>query len=408
MDKSTYCKYPFKQIAIKEFKGTELTAFWPCCMMGNQIDKESVNRLEIENVHLLTPEEMYNHPRMELLRYNLLNGIKDSACKVCWQQEEKGLDSFRLRSYTDPSIEEDGLSMIDLTTSNICNLRCRMCTPSNSHQLMKDHQFFEKNNLLDKVDLYLERWAPGEPPNTLKSPQWDWMMKNTQKIKFLKASGGEPFYDNKVIQLLKKYVETGSAKDSTLSFHTNATQFNNDEIIEILNEFKVNRHVFSIDGVEKVFEYIRYPGIFTELEESVINYAAKIKNYEFLNFTMILTAHNILNVDSYLSWAKKIDKEASFKFAEVYTFDRGIAIKHLPIKILEEAKGQAVKHISRGVGREDGDVVNLVTQIDNAIKFNSENKVKLKGETELFDLSRNQSYRDYLHPMLVEWLDSDE
>ena len=45
--------------------------------------------------------------------------------------------------------------------------------------------------------------------------------------------------------------------------------------------------------------------------------------------------------------------------------------------------------------------------IDDAINNNKENKQMVKDECELFDLSRNQSYRDFLHPMMVEWLDND-
>lgn len=406
MNSKTYCRQPFREIAIKDFDGDKLKTFWPCCMMGNQInDNNDVNILDIVDAHLLTPQEMYDHPRMQQLRENLSNGIRDTACGVCWDQEDRGLKSFR--QYYQEFTESDGLSMIDITTSNICNLRCRMCTPTNSHQLMKDHQFFEKNKLLHKAEFYLERWSPSDPLNPLKSKQWDWLMDNTHQIKFLKASGGEPFYDNKVIQLLQRYVKTGAALDTTLSFHTNATQFNNNEIIDMLKQFKSNNHIFSIDGTEKIFEYIRYPGIFLELEESIIRYIQEIKNRGILQFTMVLTAHNVLNVDAYMSWAKKLDPMASFKFAEVYMFNRGIAIKHLPIKILKEAKKQAEKHLYRShSGIEDFDVINLIQQIENAIKYNAENKNKLKGETELFDLSRDQSYKDYLHPMLIEWMDT--
>ena len=104
-------------------------------------------------------------------------------------------------------------------------------------------------------------------------------MENTNKIKVLKASGGEPFYDNKVIQLLQHYVKTGSAKNTMLIFHTNATQFN-EENVAMLNQFKRNKHTFSIDGVGKTYEYIRYPAAFSETEESVKRYIKDVKNYD--------------------------------------------------------------------------------------------------------------------------------
>jgi sulfatase maturation enzyme AslB (radical SAM superfamily) len=376
-------------------------------MMGNRLTpNDDNNRLGIVDAHLLTPQEMFDHPRMQELRHNLSNDIRDPACVVCWHQEDRGLDSFRQRSnfIEDHTCE---LNSIDITASNICNLRCRMCSPTASHQLMIDHQYFKNNNLLDKVDKTIHRWVVSDPLETTDSKQWDWLMDNTHQITTLKASGGEPFYDNKIIQLLERYVETGSAKNTKLIFHTNATQFN-DKIIGLLSHFKTNKHAFSIDGVNKVYEYIRYPGTFNELETSVKKYIAELDNIDpIMNFTMVLTAHNILNIDEYLTWSKSISKAVSCKFAEVYSVNRGIAIKHLPLTILEEGKRQAKLHLIRHNGLVDNDIANLIKQIDDAIINNAENKEKVKSECELFDMSRNQSYRDFLHPMLVEWLDNE-
>jgi organic radical activating enzyme len=408
MQSKTYCKHPFRQIAIKEYRGDKLVTFWPCCMMGNDFPSlDQANLLKVDDPHTLTPQEMYDHPRMQLLRDNLSNDIKDPACNICWNQEDRGLQSFRHYSNEDVGYEEDGLSVIDITASNICNLRCRMCSPSASHQLMQDHQYFKKNNLLTKVESVISRWIPSHPIEATKSVQWDWLMENTHKIKVLKASGGEPFYDNKVIQLLQKYVETGAAKNTMLIFHTNATQFN-EENVAMLNQFKKNKHTFSIDGFGKTYEYIRYPAIFTETEESIKRYIKNVKNYDpILNFVCVVTAHNILNMDEFLTWSKELYPGVCCQFSEVYHHNRGIAIKHLSISILEEGKRQALKHVVRSNGLPDNDVSNLIRMIDDAIINNKENKQIVKDECELFDMSRNQSYRDFLHPMMVEWLDND-
>jgi sulfatase maturation enzyme AslB (radical SAM superfamily) len=407
MNKDTYCHYPFKAIAIKDYKGDKLRSFWPCCMMGNDRESHNINALEVKNPHLLTPQEMFDHPRMEELRNNLSSGIRDSACKTCWDQEDRGLKSFRHFSNDEYNLGNNGLELIDITASNICNLRCRMCSPTSSNLLMKDVKYFKNNGMEKEAHDVLKRWAISEPLRATESIQWDWLMQNTHKIKVLKASGGEPFYDNKVIQLLNRYVETGAAKNTYLSFHTNATQFTT-EIVDLINHFKQNKHTFSIDGTDKVYEYIRYPANFKEMELSVINYINNVKNYDpILNFTMVVSAHNVLNIPEYIEWAKHIYPGVSIHFAEIYDMDRGIALKHMPIQLLEYAKSQVTKHIYRASGREDGHVLNLIRQIDLAISNNNENKELLKNETVLFDMSRDQSYRDFLHPDLVSWLDNE-
>ena len=405
MNKDTYCHYPFKAIAIKEYTGDKLKAFWPCCMMGN--DRESPNVLEVEDPHLLNPQEMFDHPRMEELRNNLSNGVRDSACKICWDQEDRGLKSFRNYSKNEFDLDNNGLELVDITASNICNLRCRMCSPTSSNLLMMDTKYFKDKGMEKEALSVVKRWGMSKPSRATESLQWDWLMENTHKIKALKASGGEPFYDDKVIQLLNRYVETGAAKNTYLSFHTNATQFTS-EIVELLNHFKQNKHTFSIDGTDKVYEYIRYPADFKEMESSVMNYINNVKNYDpILNFTMVVSAHNVLNIPEYIEWAKQIYPGVSIYFAEIYDMDRGIALKHMPIHLLEYAKSQVTKYIYRASGREDGNVLNLIKQIDLAISNNVENKKLLKNETALFDMSRDQSYRDFLHPNLVSWLDNE-
>ena len=86
MNKNTICKYPFNSIAIKDYTNNgELKTFWPCCMMGNQTLEEvklgiskKYARMGIpsdEKLSDYTPLEIFNHPAMENLRQNLINGI---------------------------------------------------------------------------------------------------------------------------------------------------------------------------------------------------------------------------------------------------------------------------------------------------------------------------------------------
>ena len=331
MTSKTYCKYPFTALAMKDFTDGKLQSIWPCCIMGNAIEPRGVlqnnNRLGIEDPHLLSPQEMFDHPRMQQLRQNIIDGVRDPACKTCWNQEDRGLKSSREFSYRNeeevtyvPNLEE-----IDLTISNICNLRCRMCSPTASNLLMIDHQYFKNNNLIKKAEVALSgRWALSNPHSTQNSTQLEWLKNNTNKIKTLRMSGGEPFYDTKVLDLLKVYVANDDAKNTSLMFHTNGTQFT-DEVIDILSHFKTNNHCLSIDGTDKVYEYIRYPASFTELNVSLDNYFSKLTNRpEFTHFTMVVSSLNILNITEYIEWTNGFDTVCYLDFQEMYPLDRGM------------------------------------------------------------------------------------
>lgn len=406
---NTFCSYPFTDLAIKQYEGSTLQSAWPCCMMGNKTAENHYDRLGIDNVDKLTPDQIFNHPRMNQLRENLLNGVKDPACSVCWEQENKGLISFRQFNtieLTEQEIQNPQLSIIDITTSNICNLRCRMCAPKTSHSLMIDQKYFKENGLDEMYSKASSgNWSnmSGTALTVTDSIQWQWLITNTDKITTIKASGGEPFYDRRVIELIDTYIANDDAKNTTLSFHTNGTMFT-DELIEKLNKFKANAHTFSIDGFEKTYDYIRFPATFDEIDSKIKNYIKKINNQTQLHVALVVSSLNLLSLADFINWTGSLSKLGDFclhvHFAEINPHARGTHISRLPVSILEEsARRLKVVDHSRSVN-------NLLSMIKHAIEHNSEDKQRMLNEIIPFDLSRSQTYTNYLDPILVDWLSS--
>jgi len=403
IDKSTFCVHPFSQVAPKTFEADgSLRTFWPCCMMGNDVHQDS-NVLQIEgDVSQLTPLEMFNHPRMEKLRQNLKNGIRDSACKVCWEMEDRGVKSFRQDAQVDDDeaqklADNPKLEIIDTHVNNSCNLRCRMCDPSASSQLKKDTNFFKKEGLIPSIDKAVDgRWAVS--PHSWKMDnvkQWHWIHNNTDKFSILKLAGGEPFYNPHVIKFLQKAIDEGNSKNIQLEFHTNGTLFD-DEICSMLKEFKTNLN-FSIDGHGKVYEYIRHPMSWKQLDSSLRKYIDACKP-RHIHISFIPMLYNIYNIPDFIEWCHSLPCEAIVHWAEVYPFDRGVALKHLPVDILEDALTDILKL--------NQDTEKLVNLIDDAVLRNKCDKAKALLEVGLFDKSRQQNYKDYLHSNIVDWLQS--
>jgi hypothetical protein len=208
---STYCHYPFHELALKSFYKGKAYAFWPCCMMGNKLPGDTItsgkDRMYIDKPWELNPEEMFYHPRMELLRERMLKGERDPACKVCWNLEDAGVKSHRHFSKSHlHSSKPVSLDVVDLTIGNICNLRCRMCSPSSSNLLMTDNKYFVNHNLLERVEKATGSWHPSQATSAETSLQVNWLISNPGKVKIIKATGGETFYDAKIIELIKTYV----------------------------------------------------------------------------------------------------------------------------------------------------------------------------------------------------------
>lgn len=413
MSVKTYCKFPFKQLAIKNVAEGNVKRFWPCCNMGNDKRFYNIIATDVGDLNPLTPADMFNHPRMDLLRENLKNGIRDPACSVCWNQEDAGLTSFRQFSIkSEDEIDYNAnLEMIDITISNKCNLRCRMCFPGNSHSLMIDNEYFKKNNLIkDLNEAIAGSWNSSIPVLTNKTVLWEWILNNTDKIKILKMSGGEPFYDQKTVDFLNKFIETDNAKNTELRFHTNGTQFT-DDITNLIKQFKHNEHVISIDGVDKTYEYIRYPGTFSDFENSLQNYIENVNNNTRLIHTnFVVSSLNLLNTPDFISWTVLNKFHYHITFSSIRPIERGTAIDKLPIYILEHAKAKLFElyNMTSDNTSLKVNIIELTKMINIAIDDNKEDRKLMLKEIVLFDQSRNQSYKDYLDPILVNWLNDED
>ena len=86
----------------------------------------------------------------------------------------------------------------------------------------------------------------------------------------------------------------------------------------------------------------------------------------------------------------------------MYPFDRGTSLTSLPVYLLEDALDRI-----KDCYVHDAQMNNVRSMIHDAIKNNKENKQKMLAEITPFDLSRNQSFKDFLDPALVKWLTAE-
>ena len=360
------------------------------------------NKMNWENVNI-TPIEAFENERFEKLRLDLLSNIKNESCETCWNQEDKGIESARLYSQEYDTKSFSNLRQIDITLSNKCNLMCRMCNYGNSHNFKKEISFFKKHNLLDQIQYATSDYYPEKTlmPNSTNSDQIDWLKNNTRKIKVLKASGGEPFYDDQICQLLNVYVDNDDAKSTILEFDTNGRLFN-DDVISLNEKFKFLNHSISIDGVNSVYEYIRYPHTFNDFNKSLKRYL-KLNNIFCVHYAFVLSSLNIFNIRDFLFYVRSItsfvsnNKDFYINFEKVRPYDRGTSINLLPIYLLEEAKNDILD-------LEQKNCKNLISSIDDAILNNNANKEKMLLEITLLDKARNQNFKKYLDKRLIKWL----
>jgi MoaA/NifB/PqqE/SkfB family radical SAM enzyme len=274
----SYCVLPF----IQQFVDTDKRIL-PCCI---------ADRRRIGPEYKGT--DSFNSDYLKKIRKQMLNGIRSPACRPCWDKEIVGFRSKRKKvneQFSDWSFEvEDDGTMItvpqyyDLRPGNVCNLKCVMCNPRVSSKWREDKEYsFEQ---FDKTVKFHD-------------DEMDDIVNNASSIKRIQLAGGEPFYMPSVTRLLNKLKPYAS--NIELHITTNLTVLN-DDMLQLLEQFKKSVITISIDGLGVVGEYIRFP-LNWEVFETNFN---KLLTYKKLKLSVNITKSvlNAPHVDSVVEWCK--------------------------------------------------------------------------------------------------------
>jgi hypothetical protein len=222
------------------------------------------------------------------IRQDLISGIKTPACSKCWEIEETGKQSRRqqensfLNYKLDLDLDKIKENCVDnnystllyqITTSNLCNQACVSCGSALStkwadlERKMKITPFSRFDIKLDDIDI-------------------DYA--HAKRIEFV---GGEPLYDNKTFKILEQLLLHNN-RDCFISFVTNGSVKLNKKQLNLLAQFNDINICLSIDGVGPVFEYMRWPGKWSNLLEN-------IKQYQTISPTSVSYTISSLNVFYY-------------------------------------------------------------------------------------------------------------
>jgi len=252
MTKRKYsCDLPFHHIATRPDGRV-----FPCCYFRWE---ETPADLTVEH------SDPFNHPFLKHIREKMLNDEYIEGCSKCYKDEETSGTSMRLdmNSVTHFGFPEETrgkvpkLTNIDLTFSNVCNNKCRMCGPELSTSWYSDAKklgikhsgIIAKNTILDEYDL--------------------------SELRFIKLLGGEPLMEEqKLIDLLKKC----DRSKLTLLIITNATIRPQGELLDLLREVHKLKIELSIDSYGRLNDFLRKGSDWNTVESNVLWFKAQGAN----------------------------------------------------------------------------------------------------------------------------------
>ena len=346
MISDTFCVIPWVHLAI-DTKGS-----YRLCCNQSYLDEDLNDGGYIDHLYYsyeTSVEDAWNSDEYKNIRIKMLNGERIPPCRKCYREEAMGIKSARMvnnENYLSSLDELDPrghcstnkIKYVDVRLGNKCNLKCRMCSPHSSDQWISDERKTGVRHISNKVLNSLENmdWFS-------KDYFWDNLLSVMDNVTLLYFSGGEPaLFGDEQSKLFKKCIEKGISKNIVLRYNTNLT-IPLDRFFESWKEFKEVRINCSIDGFDKINDYIRYPSKWKQIEstlKSIYNYSQD-PNY---NISMIvMTTVQMYNIFGLIDLFEYLKQYKLFPLLNILNQPG-----HYNIRVLDQDKKEVVaKMLSR-------------------------------------------------------------
>jgi MoaA/NifB/PqqE/SkfB family radical SAM enzyme len=212
---------------------------------------------------------------------------------------------------------------------------------------------------------------------------WDNMRSLLPNIKYFEFTGGEPWMIQEHFELLEFAVANGYGRDIDIHYNTNATQPPT-RLVPLLGKLGRVDIAFSIDNVDKRFEYERYGAKWKDA--NVIIDAVHGLKWTYPNITtqlcFTINIQNVYYLDELLAWA---DTKG---FGSVY-FNMLHSPNHMSVQhMTNDAKQLVLNKLKTIVWSNSA----YQQEINNLIKF-IENGPGSDGVRFLTDMQRTDQYR---------------
>jgi MoaA/NifB/PqqE/SkfB family radical SAM enzyme len=292
IDSDVFCILPWIHLS-PEPDGKVL----PCC-----IGKRSMGNSKTHSL-----EEIWNDTPMRELRKNMLEDKKSDACRDCYEREANGFHSLRNgcnKTYghhvkkvklTTPEgiFPKTNLIYWDVRFSNICNLKCRMCSSNYSSRWYDDDIKIWGKEIRPRVNI------AGRHDDDV----WQQMQEHIPHIEHIYFAGGEPLIMGEHYRILTNLISMNNTKVH-LTYATNLTElkFKNQSVLDLWKAFPTVGVNVSLDDMGDRLSVIRSGTDWAQVEQNIRDVKLECPH---VNLTIgptisIMNIWNICKVHRYL------------------------------------------------------------------------------------------------------------
>lgn len=236
-----YCYHLFKGIYVNPVEKDKVQLGHCCLADAKQSDYIPLTEVSLHHESLVKNREHY-----------LKTGELPPHCNHCINAEAAGIETRRIVSgKPDHNITDVELLSLEFNTYNVCNLLCVMCGPQNSSSWKRDYDLLNGNDF--------------HAPKTKNSASQ--VNLDVSKLQSIYFNGGEPLMNQDIETWLSRCEEKNVTPK--IVFNTNGTHKISNKLAEHLRKLPDVIVLISVDGLHQQFEYIRWPGKWSQIQEFI-------------------------------------------------------------------------------------------------------------------------------------------
>ena len=307
--KDTFCPFPFTHLNM--WMDGRLK---PCCVANDYIPDVNIFKDGLE--------KSYNSEGYKKLRVDMMTGKENKLCSGCYDSEKGGAYSYRnelndryshLKDDLLDKTKSDGetelsFKHLDLRPSNICNLKCRTCSPDYSTNWIAEHKSYSK-------ELGFENFA-GHSLNT-KTFELDIKSEYIKDVEHIYIAGGEPLY----MKQMYNFIDGLENKENIgLFINTNLTVLNKETFFDRFKNFKMIHLHISCDGYGEVGEFVRTNKKWDLFEEN-LKFVKELRERDDINLkyniqstVSILNCYHLFELRYYMMKGGYVYGDVDFTF----------------------------------------------------------------------------------------------
>lgn len=303
-----YCNQKFNWAQVSMFDGRVQS----CCIANE--DSPSLQEIKSH------PVGFFNYPQIIKDRKAMLAGEKITGCQNCWNTEERGLISRRLRSTNTEFLDNVDSATpreLSIVISNTCAMTCVYCCKKFSHSWRADlvnngdyRCSDDQRYAVTNRDRVLHQTSQAGLTNTeFYSVLWDQISAVLDSIKVLRISGGEPFLSNNLLNLLEQIKDHNI--EVTINTGLGVAPARLKQFVKPLQAIKNLTVWVSGENTGSAYEFVRYGNSYENFKNNIdlltsndinIKYWCTVSNLSIFNFldfvdTHCLSAQKKFNID---------------------------------------------------------------------------------------------------------------